>query len=71
MNKIITIYCDPIVAQKKNSLFFVSIKMSSSFLRRGFLKLTSIEAHLRKICQSYSIKEETNGLIESAIELSS
>ena len=70
MNKIITIYCYPNVAQK-NSLFFVSIKMSSGFLPRGFLKLTSIEVHLGKICQSYSIKEETNGLIESAIELSS
>ena len=29
--------------------------MSSGFLRRGFLKLTSIEVYLGKICQYYSV----------------
>lgn len=60
----VTIYCYPIVAQKKNSLFFVSIKVNSGFLRRGFLKLTSIEVHLGKICQSDSISVKERGQVD-------
>ena len=60
----VTIYCYPIVAHKKYSLFFVSIKVNSGFLRRGFLKLTSIEVHLGKICQSDSISVKERGQVD-------